>query len=191
MFSDTACQIDCSICHTPFALRRKSSCQKNERIIVFFNLIGKESSYRIELKKPLKKIPPGLSHALLSALHICIRTPAKMPAGICSPSSIQTLLSAPESPRALRGAHRIMPRQLWLTQARGLYHRLGISPDPEELLPFYQSIRFLAAVNIQVRCIPIVIYRRLDFKRFLCRKRFFQPFVFRVGNFKDAPVALF
>lgn len=102
-------------------------------INVFF--LRRKNNSLIEEKSPGRIFFQGF-HTLFCPFCTVARALLKLPADISSSSSIQTLLSAPEFPRILRKDHRIMPRQLKLTQARGLYHRLGLSPDPEELLPY-------------------------------------------------------
>ena len=62
------------------------------------------------------------------------------------PSSIQTILSVPESHRFLRGC------------ARGLYRRSGIAPCPEDIFRFYCYVLLLFMLLLQSRIVKREIF---------------------------------
>ena len=64
------------------------------------------------------------------------------------PSSIQTILSVPESHRFLRGC------------ARGLYRRSGIAPCPEDIFRFYCYVLLLFMLLLQSRIVKRKIFLR-------------------------------
>ena len=64
------------------------------------------------------------------------------------PSSIQTILSVPESHRFLRGC------------ARGLYRRSGIAPCPEDIFRFYCYVLLLSMLLLQSRIVKRKIFLR-------------------------------